>query len=142
MRFVLRPITSFLAAHIPEIPTMKNLVLALMAATAVAAAPAAEQPPLAACPANAIITAMGSGGATSRPFYADGPFEVQWSLTDAPLTFMVWLNTKAGQFKVLMANQMSSDPGSAYYQKSGDCYLTVNTAFANRVTGAVHVPAP
>ena len=122
---------------------MRNLVLALVAATAVAAAPAAERPPLAACPANALGTAMGSGGATSRPFYADVPFEVQWSLTDEPLTFMVWLNTKAGQFKVLMANQMSSNPGSAYYPKPGDYYLTVNTAFRNKGHWRVCVvPAP
>jgi hypothetical protein len=86
---------------------------------------------------------MGSGGATSRPFYADVPFEVQWSLTDEPLTFMVWLNTKAGQFKVLMANQMSSNPGSAYYPKPGDYYLTVNTAFRNKGHWRVCVvPAP
>jgi hypothetical protein len=61
----------------------------------------------------------GSGMTTTRPFHAEGPFEVQWETTEY---FSAYLD-QVGGHQTLIANQNSA--GSSYVPDGGNFYIKI-----------------
>lgn len=74
--------------------------------------------------ADTPIEFTGSGGANTRPFETDGPWELQWS-SDGDI-FQVFLHTGDGDLVDVAANQSGPGPGASYQPRGGRYYLQVN----------------
>lgn len=88
-----------------------------------APAPAPQQ-----APAGDLAQWSGNGMTTTRPFRADGPWELKWEASGN--IFQVFLY-RAGEvhgqaMPNIVANQMGSGPGSSYVPRGGEYYLVVN----------------
>ena len=84
---------------------------------------------------KAIADWSGSGMTTTRPFHADGPFEIEW---DASGFFQTMLD-RVGGGETIIANQIEGGPGSSYVPEGGDYYLKVS-AMARWHARAVALP--
>jgi len=82
-----------------------------------------------------IVHWAGAGMTTTRPFHADGPFEIQW---DARGFFQATLN-HVGADKTIIANQTEGSTGSSYVSEGGDYYLDISALGPWR-TRAVALP--
>ena len=75
-------------------------------------------------PQSEIATFSGSGIQITRPFSANGTWEIQWqSIGDI---FQLYLYTSNGELVGVPANQQGSGKGTSYQPKPGSYYLQVN----------------
>jgi hypothetical protein len=83
-----------------------------------------------------IFQFQGNGTATTRPFHADGPWELQWEATstNGAILFSAesYLVGQPEHFEKLLANTggETKEPhlsGTAYHEKGGDYYLTISS---------------
>jgi hypothetical protein len=110
----------------------RKILMAAAMALAVSAVPAMAAK---VTPAGEPIIAewTGEGRTTTRPFHVDGPWELQWTLTDIPSmpgtaifhTYLQKAGGAAGDFSVI-GNSNMPGTGSSYVDKGGDYYLQVN----------------
>jgi len=80
----------------------------------------------AATPAKAAVIAEydGNGTRNTRPFTAQGPWEVQWD-TDGDI-FQLYLMDANGQMVGVLANQMGPGSSSSYHARRGTYSFQVN----------------
>jgi hypothetical protein len=81
----------------------------------------------------------GDGTQTTRPFHADGPWELRWTLASS-FWFAVFLyDAKSGTEVNMLASQTIGRAGSSYVPKGGDYYLEF-TGYGSWSARAVGIP--
>jgi hypothetical protein len=75
-------------------------------------------------PVSEIANFTGSGGLSTRPFTASGPWEIQWDAKGE--IFQLFLYNSAGEMDGVPANQQGPGKGASYQAKGGTYYLQVN----------------